>query len=375
MGAPAGEDPPAERDLRGGGSVGMGEERLVGLDLFRGVTVLLMLLVNNLAVGDAAPALLLHAPFGAIAGADLVFPWFILILGISAPLAARSFLRRGGDPSALALRTARRVAVLFLLGCFLDSTLAHAPRMGMGVLQLLALDSGVVGLLSRSAGRTRLVGGVTLLALHSALLIWGPGGRIALGRIVEGANAHVALTEALLSPVGLRGLLSVVPTAGLALLGAFAADRLLADTTRPRKILEILLLGGAMVGTGLALRGILPFSKSIWTASYLAVAGGAGLLLLALALSAEAWGGCRIGLLRSLGANPLLAYALPIYVKATILQGWRVLGGATLEAAAIGALKDRLGDVAGGWSWTVLYILFWWSLLRLLDRRGVRWSA
>ncbi len=353
----------------------IGEERLVGLDAFRGVTVLLMLLVNNLAVGEAAPAFFLHAPFGAIAGADLVFPWFILILGISAPLAARSFLRRGGDPPGLVLRTTRRVAVLFLLGCFLDSTLAHAPRLGMGVLQLLALDSGVVGLLSLSAGRTRLIGGVTLLALHSALLIWGPGGRAALGRIVEGTNAHVTLTESLLSPLGLRGLLSVVPTAGLALLGAFAAGRLLADTTRSRKILEIALLGGAMVGAGLALRGILPFSKSIWTASYLAVSGGAGLLLLALLLSAEAWGGGRFGLLRSLGSNPLAAYALPIYVKATVLQGWRVLGGLTLESAAIGVLKGRLGDVAGGWAWTVLYILFWWSLLRLLDRRGVRWSA
>jgi predicted acyltransferase len=354
-----------------------GAGRLACLDAFRGITILLMFLVNNLALGERTPRFLIHAPFGGISVADLVFPWFILILGISAPLSARSHCRRGGTAAAFFRRTLRRVTLLFLSGCFLDSTLASAPRFGMGVLQLLALDAGVAGGFALCRRPARLAGAALLLGIHSELLVWGAGGLVAAGTITESANAHVVLTRSILAPFGLQGLLSVVPTAGLALLGGFAADLLIAEFTSPgRKALGILLLGTATATVGFVLGGIIPFGKAIWSVSYLLLAGGLGLILLGLLFAATV----SVGVpgwsapLRALGSNPLFAYSVPIYFKATVLQDWRV-GEVTLGGAILATLRGHFGVSLGGWIWTGSYIVFWWGVIWALERRGVRWSA
>jgi len=91
--------------------------RMVSLDAFRGLTVLGMLLVNNIALDTMTPTQLTHAGWKQGAHfADLVFPWFLLIVGVAIPFAAASRRERGLSPWRYDLKILSRAATLVALG-------------------------------------------------------------------------------------------------------------------------------------------------------------------------------------------------------------------------------------------------------------------
>lgn len=171
----------------------------------------------------------------------------------------------------------------------------------------------------------------------------------------EEANLPLHLNRTYLAPLGLRGLLSAIPTGGFVLLATFLGEALMEG--RRAWTLALGLLGLAL---GLAGSSLLPPDKTYWTPTYLLLALGLGAPLLLLLERLPGW------LLRPflpLGANPLLAYALPLALK-TLLQ-------APLRAL-LTALTLRFGAVLGGWAWSALYILGWWFVCFWLYRLG--WS-
>ena len=92
--------------------------RSLALDVFRGITVALMLLVNNVALDTATPAPLLHAPWGGgVRLADLVFPWFLFATGLSIPFAFSGLQRRKPGFASWAWKGMQRACWLFALGC------------------------------------------------------------------------------------------------------------------------------------------------------------------------------------------------------------------------------------------------------------------
>lgn len=114
--------------------------RLVSLDAFRGLTIALMLLVNNTALDTATPIQLTHAPWnGGIRLADLVFPWFLFCVGVAIPFASASFAKRGLPVWRYDLKALSRAVLLILLGCLIDSSLAKHPILDLGVLQIIGL--------------------------------------------------------------------------------------------------------------------------------------------------------------------------------------------------------------------------------------------
>jgi len=113
-------------------------QRLTSLDAFRGLTILLMLLVNNIALDVFTPAQLVHAPWNETPRlADYVFPWFLLCIGLSLPFSAKSAKDKGKPRWQLELRIILRASALILLGCILESAAEKKPVFSMGVLQLL----------------------------------------------------------------------------------------------------------------------------------------------------------------------------------------------------------------------------------------------
>ncbi|MFN3180153.1 MAG: DUF5009 domain-containing protein [Thermus sp.] len=117
-------------------------ERSLTLDAFRGLTVILMLFVNNLPPG--APPYLEHGPFArSVYLADLVFPWYLLAMGAAIPLSRASALRRGMAEWRYVYRILRRVVLLFLLGLGLTSLQAGRWVFALDVLQFLALAYGL----------------------------------------------------------------------------------------------------------------------------------------------------------------------------------------------------------------------------------------
>ncbi|APD10487.1 MULTISPECIES: DUF5009 domain-containing protein [Thermus] len=324
--------------------------RDIRLDAFRGLTVLLMLFVNNLPSG--APPWLGHGPFGrSYFAADLVFPWYLLAMGAAIPFSREGALRRGVSPLAYELRLLRRVALLFLLGLGLTSLQAKRPVFALDVLQLLALAYWVGAWLYDLPPLRRTLLALLLLGMYEAALLLVPVPGVGKGVFREDANLLLHLNRTYLAPLGLRGLLSAVPTGAFVLLATGLGEAL--RQGKPLWPWGLLgLVGGALTGV------LLPPDKTYWTPAYLLLA-----LFLGVAVFAVLTRLPRLqAALRPFGTNPLLAYAVPVGLKLTFLGG--------PMAAALGYLGSRFG-AWGGYGFTLGYVLLWAVVLWLLDRKGV----
>ncbi len=150
--------------------------RLFSLDVFRGATIAAMILVNNPG-SDFAYAPLNHAHWNGWTPTDLIFPFFLFIVGVSLTLSFRARMEKGGSRRTLLIHTVRRSALIFLIGLFLNG-FPHfhlATWRVAGVLQRIALAylaAAIVTLFAESRGITlwiaclldRLLGGD---AIHS----------------------------------------------------------------------------------------------------------------------------------------------------------------------------------------------------------------
>lgn len=354
--------------------------RLTALDAWRGLTVLLMLLVNNVSLGSRTPAQLMHAPFGSVTLTDMVFPWFLFCAGAALPLSHAAARRSGGSAGGRFRRLVSRTALLYLVGAGLTSVTEHRFTLGLGVLQLIALSTLLASLVVgarvwvQSALALTLLGGYGLflsLATHAG----GTG-------IISEASHPLLAVNAWLGPFGLRGLPSVIPAAALVMLGSLAG-RLLQQRSAGA-VPQLLALGTALVLSGTAAGQFsgLPLSKALWTPPYILLAAGLGTLgllgMYALADSGRvAWGRRLLAPLTIPGRNALAGYVLPIVVKVWILQAWSVTwtGDETsLQRALLLLAQQGFGPWWGGWLYTLGYVLAAWLALAWMARRGLIWK-
>ena len=337
-----------------------------------------MLLVNNLALDADAPAQLMHAPWGGgVRFADVIFPWFLLAVGIALPFSAAGARRNGTAGGRYAGRVLGRVLALVFLGCLIDSSLLKRPVFDLNVLQLIGLAYGAGAALYALPLGLRLPVALALLAAHTAIIqhLMVPG----LGRGVfrEDANAIVYLNRAYLHRWHLDGLVSVVPTAALVLIGTAFGDTLSRENWTPGRKVALLLAGsGGLALAGWAWHFSLPYSKPVWTASYILLTAGlgGGVLTLFYALVDAAGWKWPVFPLIVYGSNAIAAYVGPILIKIFILRVWTwPLPGGTrepLEQAWLHLAAAKYGAYAGGWIYTLGYLgVVWLALLEMRRRK------
>jgi predicted acyltransferase len=344
--------------------------RLTALDAFRGLTILAMLLVNNIALDAATPRQLRHADWsGRVHLADLVFPWFLLIVGIAVPYASAT-----RTPVRFVRKALERAAGLFVLGCLVTSAVDHRLSFGLGVLQLIALAYLVTALLHRLTPWVRLGVALSLLIGHWALLRFVPAPGLDGAVFAPGQTIVDHLNRTHLEAWSLRGLISVIPTAGLCLLGATAGDVLRSEHFAPHRKLLLLVIGGmALTAIGMLWSHDLPMNKPLWTAPYICYSAGLGLLILTAftALTDRGQNAVWAQPLVVAGRNATVAYVAPILVKVLILQQVRWPGSeSTIEQGLQDAAYGSFGRVGGGWVYTVGYLVVWWVVLYGLHRKG-----
>lgn len=356
--------------------------RLASLDAFRGLTVLGMLLANNIALDTAAPRGLTHAAWNqGLNFADVLFPWFLFIVGVAVPFSVASFRRRGLPVWRYDLRVAIRALSLVLIGCVIDSSLVRRPVFDLSVLQLIGLAYLAGAPLYELPWHRRMVVAGVLLAGHWALLRYLPVPGLGVGVIAEGRNAVVHINQVYLHPYHLEGLVSVMPAAAMVLIGTAVGDLLRGPRLWRRDLLLFPALGLGLMAVGWLWSLYLPFSKVLWTSPYILYTAGLGVLVLAGFYFVM--DGLRVRFwafpLLPLGVNPLTAYVAPILVKLHILQEWTWTfpNGARLSVQdALTQLCFReYGRVTGGWVYTAGYVLFWWLVLLVMYRRKVYWRV
>ena len=293
-------------------------QRLLALDVLRGITIAFMIMVNNNG-GSGSWGFMNHAEWNGLTPTDLVFPTFVFVVGASVVFAFEARLARGAARAELAWHTLKRAGVLFLLGIVVNGfpffELGHLRI--CGVLQRIAVCYLAVGLfyLWDKRASTKVLALVVALVGYWVLLRWVPVPGAGLpGQDIPFMDQRLNLVswlDRLLMPHHLyldwpgpgvtdahnlrdpEGLLSDLPAIGTALLGMLAALWLRTQRAVSAKTLGLAAASISCLGVGYVWSIWFPLNKNLWTSSYVLVAAGWSLTVLTLtywAVEQMGWG-------------------------------------------------------------------------------------
>ncbi len=362
--------------------------RLVSVDVLRGLTVAAMVLVNNPGSWRHVYWPLRHAEWDGFTPTDMIFPFFLFIVGVSIPLALGPRLERGGR--GLVGRVLRRAAAIFALGLLLHALpFFHLATLRIpGVLQRIAvcyLLAALLVVLAGGAAGWRLQAGLAgaLLVGYWLLMtrVAPPGG--AAGDLSPAGNLAGYVDRLVLGPhiwqaarfYDPEGVLSTLPAVATTLLGVLAGHWVRGD--RPgRRVAAGLAIGGLAATGGGWLWGLaFPINKSLWTSSYALFMAG----LAALALAACYWAIEVRG--RRAWTPPFVVLgvtALPLFFLSSFMARLLILvrvgpDGPRLQAWLFDHLfAPWLPPVDASLAYALAYVLLWWGLMWALHRSGVR---
>jgi predicted acyltransferase len=318
-------------------------QRILAIDVVRGLAVVGMLLVNDAGIPAAMPPLLRHAQWQGLTVADLVFPVFLFTVGSSMP-----FSERAQRPGAVL----RRVVVLFLLGCLLVSAKHLHLAPSTGVLQQIAGAYLLAWALLRLPGRLQFPAAALLLAGLWAAFTFVPAPGVRPGSWAPGSNLAEFVDRSLLGQFSEHGVLVMVASS-VSVLAGVAAGRLLRQPASDGATGRLLLLGTGMLATGLLVALAVPIGKPLWTPSFVLVTAGISDLLVAAAYRLVDQGSLRARPLVALGSNALALYAVSVLLFAFLLKPWQpdLVGPlATAGGATFAAVAYAVGTVLVAWA-------------------------
>ena len=325
-------------------------QRLVSLDVFRGITIAGMVLVNNPGTWEHIYWPLEHANWSGWTPTDLVFPFFVFIVGVSIPLAFAKRMESGGGTRDLYLKIIKRTLIIFAIGLFLNGL----PYFGLaeyripGVLQRLAVCyffASIIFLNTRV--RTQIAIALGLLIFYWLLVKLVPAPGFAAGDLTkEGSlpsyvdrvvfGKHVWAQAKIYDP---EGLLSTIPAISTCLIGVLTGTWLRTEKTRYEKAAGMFVVGAVCVAVGWAWNSFFVINKALWTSSYVLFTGGLALQFLSICYWLIDIKGYRRW------AKPFEVFglnAIALYVVADVL------------AMLLGVIKVG-GEPLGGWIFTHLF--------------------
>jgi predicted acyltransferase len=267
--------------------------RLVSLDVFRGITIAAMVLVNNPGTWSSIYWPLEHAEWHGWTPTDLVFPFFLFIVGVSITLAFARRVEEGTVKRDLFLKVIKRSAIIFGLGLFLNGFpyFNLATIRIAGVLQRIAVCYLIASLIFLTTkARTQLLIAVALLIAYCLVMTklaapgYAPGdlskeGSVAsfIDRVV--LRQHIWKQGRVYDP---EGLLSTIPAVVTTLLGIQTGYWLRSERSRYEKVVGMFVVGAVCVVLGWAWNPFFPINKALWTSSYVLFTAGLALEFLAL---------------------------------------------------------------------------------------------
>jgi predicted acyltransferase len=362
--------------------------------VFRGLTVAGMLLVNNPGSWSAVYPPLLHAPWHGWTPTDLIFPFFLFIVGVTTHLSLSARRTRGDDDATLIRQIVRRGLLIIVCGLLLHAfpwwPLERFTEIRLpGVLQRIGLAYiGGALLTLRGAWRTQAgILGALLLGYWAIMtLVPVPGHGLGpqnlddpsaslaawLDRAVFGS--HLWRSSRTWDP---EGLLSTVPAIGTVILGVFAGRVLSADRPISDRLVVLFGVGSLLMVAGLIWHWSFPINKNLWTSSYVLFTGGMG----GVSLATCTWIIDVLGITRWsapfvwFGVNPMVAF-LGSGAMARLIGSIITVPSGESRVPIRTVIYDRLFT---GWLeprnasllYAVTFVLFWAAILWLLQKKRI----
>jgi predicted acyltransferase len=365
-------------------------ERLRSLDAFRGITIAGMLLVNNPGTWSAIHPPLRHAEWHGWTPTDLIFPFFLFIVGVSITFSFAARVAQGAERTDLMLSAVRRSAILFGLGLFLhafpnffDLSTLRIP----GVLQRIAIVYLIAAALVLHLRRRGQIAATVLLLLGywaAMVLVPVPGGEAGslepgrdLGAWIDRAvfgEAHLWKSSRTWDP---EGLFSTLPAVATTLLGVFTGLWLRSPRSALQRAGGLLAAGAAGVAVGLAWDQAFPINKPLWTSSYVVFTAGLACWFLAACywlIDIRGWRRWALPF-TVFGVNAIAAFFLSsLFARVITLirvgpEGAQVTLKGWFYANAVVPLFDRPENAS--LAFALCFVLFWLGLMTILYRRRI----
>lgn len=363
-------------------------ERLSSLDLFRGITIVAMILVNAQYDPQAAYWPLKHAEGNGWTPADLVFPSFLFIVGVSLVFSFESRLRRGQSRRQIMAFALRRCLILFAIGLLLNGfpDRYHLASLRIpGVLQRIAICYLFAALFTLWSGwRARIVAVVICLAGYWALMrfvpvpgyglpghdipLLHPEGNLAawLDRKLFGGH----LFERNHDP---EGVLSTIPAVATALLGVLTGEWLRSGRDARTKAAWMAAIGVAGLIVGEIFNLWFPINKKFWTSSFVLFTAGFALVFLAICywvVEVRQWRGGWKELFLVFGMNPVAAYVFAQSVGSGTawLLSFSNRAPVLAEQAMDDSLSSYLSPAMMSLAGSLVFVLVCWLAMWVLYR-------
>jgi predicted acyltransferase len=360
-------------------------QRYLALDVFRGMTIASMILVNNPGSWSHIYAPLKHSEWHGCTPTDLIFPFFLFIVGVSMFF---SFAKYGSTLNKKSLlKVLKRTALIFIIGLFLNSfpqwLTDYSKLRIMGVLQRIALSYCIGSVIVLSLDKKWL----PYVALSILLLYWGIlyffGGSDPFslsGNTAPRFDTFILGEAHLYKGFGLtfdpEGLLSTIPAIATVIIGFLAGD-FISRTDKSKLPFHLLLFGAGGIIIG-AIWGLLfPINKPLWTSSYVIYTAGWACVIMAMLIwiidikGYSKWASFFV----VFGMNPLFIFALSgiwarillrlimIHENDKVVTGYNWLYQNIFQPVA--------GDINGSLLFALSHILVYWFICYVLYKNRI----
>ncbi|MDT8402252.1 MAG: DUF5009 domain-containing protein [Bacteroidales bacterium] len=363
----------------------MNKQRLLSLDIYRGITIVFMIIVNTPGSWQYVYAPLRHSEWHGCTPTDLVFPSFLFIVGVSMWFSMKKYGHNLNTRSVL--KILYRTFVIFAAGFLLIWFPFFGKELStvriMGVLQRIALAYGLGALICLIVKRNYLwvVSVVILLGYWALLYFAGANDPYSLeGNAVLKFDLLVLGENHLYRGFGIpfdpEGLLSTIPAVATVIIGFMAGEIVGKGPAEMKKVLSMVLIGLILTIAGLVWNIWFPINKPLWTSSYVLYTGGLSLIILGLlyllidVLNFKWW----TGFFKVFGMNALFIYIVAsLWTKIMLLVK---IGAAGEKVSLYSWLYTKvcvplLGNLNGSLLFALLQVFLMWILVYILYRRKI----
>lgn len=377
-------------------------QRLLALDILRGITIAGMIMVNNPGSWSYVYAPLGHAHWNGLTPTDLVFPFFMFIMGISTYISLRKYNFEFSRSAAQ--KILKRTIVIFAIGLGIawfsmfcrtynslsSEDLSFFARLGqsvwtfdhiriLGVMQRLALCYGATAIIALTVKHKRIPYLIAAMLIgYFILLVTGNGFEYNSTNILSVVDRTVLGENHMYKDNGIdpEGLLSTLPAIAHVLIG-FCVGKLLMEVKDIHEKLErLFLIGTILTFLGFLLSYGCPINKKVWSPTFAIVTCGLGSSFLALLIwiidvkGYKSWS----RFFESFGVNPLFIYVMA-GVLSILLGNIQVpFDGATTSLHGYlykGVFQPLLGDYPGSLAFALLFVAFNWSIGYILYKKKI----